>query len=87
MTYHRSRHVALLDTKTLLCKQCCGLTDTDYVYHTTVTQRDVTYKVLLHSACQEFARIYEKLVIIKSESDFIHTRPISLYYVYILYYI
>ena len=42
MTYPRSKHVALLDTPTPLSQYGCLLTDTDFVYHSSITQRDVT---------------------------------------------
>jgi hypothetical protein len=40
----RSKHVVLLVTQTLLSKYSCVLTDTNSVYYTVITQRDVTYK-------------------------------------------
>ena len=40
----RSKHVAPLETQTLLSKHCCVLTNTNFVYRTITTQRDVTCK-------------------------------------------
>lgn len=44
MTYPRSKHVAFIDTQTLLPNCSCVLTDTNFVYDTIMTQQDVTYK-------------------------------------------
>jgi hypothetical protein len=43
MTCPTSKHVALLDPETLLSKySCVFFTDTNFVYYTVITQRDVT---------------------------------------------
>jgi len=42
VTYPRSKHVALLDPQTQLSQYGCLLTDTDFVYYSYITQRDVT---------------------------------------------
>jgi hypothetical protein len=41
-----SKYVALLETKNILTKYICDLTDTYFVYYI-ITQRDVTYKIVL----------------------------------------
>jgi hypothetical protein len=58
MAYPRSKRVALLDTKTLLSKYSCVVTDTSSVYYTILTQWDVTCKGI--QSVQLYGRIVNK---------------------------